>query len=289
MIPLEVIALSPYAREWAAELAQRSARRRVRDHRRRTIELGEPQPNDAAALLTLYRSDDAMSNIHELALFSEERRAVWLEQLLRGGPNIVARTAGRIVGHAALVAHDRGDSHEMVVFVEREYRGAGIGGALVDELLVAARRQGVERIWLTVDRDNHGAASLYFSRGFRIARDGSAENRAAASWGVDVWTLALADAPRRALWKTGSSTTGSVRLRGVAGAFRLVMIPLVCAIVIALASEDPRGRALAIVLAAVAIGFGFAVQGRAIFQGRTGSRIPNDRLLTTGEWMARLH
>jgi ribosomal protein S18 acetylase RimI-like enzyme len=290
MIPLEVIALSPYAREWAAELARRSARRRFRDHLHRDIEIGEWEPGDSPALLALYRSDDARPSIRELSLFSEERRAVWLEQLLSRGPNVVARAAGRIVGHAALVAYDRGDSHELAVFVNPEYRGAGIAGALVDALLDSARRQGVDHIWLTVDQDNHRAASLYFSRGFRIARDDSAERTAAASWGVDVWTLALADITRRTAssWKDVLSAANRGRLRAVANALRLVMIPLVCAVVVAVASEDPRGRALAIVLAVVAVGFGFVVHRRAIIRGRTGGRVPNDRPLTTGEWMARV-
>jgi len=66
-----------------------------------------------------------------------------------------------------------------------------------------------------------------------------------------------------------------------------VMIPLVCALVIAIASEDPRGRTLAIILARASIGFGLAVHGRSLVRGQRDRGIPND-YLTTDEWMARL-
>jgi hypothetical protein len=62
---------------------------------------------------------------------------------------------------------------------------------------------------------------------------------------------------------------------------------LVCALVIAVASEDPRGRTLAIILALASIGFGLAVRGRSLVRGPRDRGIPND-YLTTDEWMARL-
>jgi hypothetical protein len=97
----------------------------------------------------------------------------------------------------------------------------GIGGALVDTLRNVARRQGVP-------------------------------------------TLALADATRNrsASWKQALATLGAasrMRLNAVADALRMVMIPLVCAIVIAIASEDPRGRTLAVTVAFVSVGFGLVV------------------------------
>src|SRR5919198_6486519 len=174
MIPLEVLALSPYAREWAADYARRRAARHFRDRRRRIIELGEWQPSDWSSLLAMYLSFDVTPR--GAGPLNTERRAVWLEQLLSRGPNVVARLSGQIVGHAALVAYDRGDSHELVVLVHKDYRGAGIGGALVDSLLRLARRDRVERVWLTFDPENRAAAALFQRKGFRPAPEGSAED-----------------------------------------------------------------------------------------------------------------
>jgi len=294
MISLEVVALSPYAREWAADLARRRGARHFRDHSGRVIELGEWQPSDWAALVAMYGSSDGARHGTGLPPLSMERRAVWLEQLLSRGPNVVARVSGRIVGHAALVAYDRGDSHELVVLVHSDYRGAGIGGALVDSLLRLARRDSVDRIWLTFDPANRAAAALFQQKGFRPAPDGGPESVAALSWGVHVWTLALSDESRNrsAALKRAISTLASasrIRLRAFVDAVRLVMIPLVCALVIAVASEDPRGRTLALALAVASLGFGVVVHGRAIVLGRPGrDHEPNDSLMSTGEWLAKL-
>ena len=54
------------------------------------------------------------------------------------------------------------------------------------------------------------------------------------------------------------TTSTSVRLAGIAGAIRFAWIPIVCALVVAIASEHAHGRALAaaIALLSLAIGLG---------------------------------
>lgn len=72
--------------------------------------------------------------------------------------------------------------------------------------------------------------------------------------------------------------SGGGRLRAVGSAFRLVMIPVICALVIALVSENPRGVTIALVLAAGFVLFGLAVQYREILFARSLPRrfTPND-------------
>src|SRR5256885_12352466 len=125
MISLEVVALSPYAREWAADLARRRGARRFRDHSGRVIELGEWQPSDWAALVAMYGSSDGARHGTGLPPLSMERRAVWLEPLLSPGPHVVALVSGRLVGHAPLVAYYCGGFVCLVVLVFVVYRGAG--------------------------------------------------------------------------------------------------------------------------------------------------------------------
>jgi ribosomal protein S18 acetylase RimI-like enzyme len=175
MIPFEVIALSPYAREWLTEHARRRRGRRLRDRLRRVIEVGEAQPDDWNGLLSLYSSFGFAQRTQGMPSLGPDRQAAWVDELLKRGPNVVARFAGRIIGHAALVAYDHATSYELVVFVHRDYQGVGIGGAVLDALLRLARRRGVERVWLTVERENRRAAALYRGRGFRPLRDHSAD------------------------------------------------------------------------------------------------------------------
>jgi GNAT superfamily N-acetyltransferase len=145
MIPPEVVALSPYAPAWVARSARRSRRSRqhVRDRRGRVVEIGEWQPEDWDGLLAMYLSLDPAQRTQGLPPLGEERQAVWLDQLLGRGPNVVARADGRVVGHAALVSDDGGGPYELVVFVHHGYQDAGIGGALVGAVRWLARRMSV--------------------------------------------------------------------------------------------------------------------------------------------------
>lgn len=286
MIPFEVIALSPYAREMLAEIASRGAIKRFHDAKARLIEIRAWTPDDWTALTALYDAFFAPGDrVRALPPLNAPQRASWLEELIARGPNLVARAGNRIVGHAALVAYDGGTSHELVLFVHPDYREAGVGAALLDTLLQLAPREGVARMWLTADREF--AATLYEPRGFR--RD---VERVA---GREVWTLDVREIRGRR-WQRAqrvvSKVTGEVgvRLGALAHAVRLVLIPLACAVIIAAVSEDPRGRVLALMLAIASVVFGICLQLRAIvFGSAPRRREPNDVPRTTGEWMARLH
>lgn len=74
----------------------------------------------------------------------------------------------RAVGHACLL--DCGDgTFELSIFVHQDYQLAGIGSRLIRGLLGFGQEQGVKRVWLTVERSNHIAMSLYRSVGFESA------------------------------------------------------------------------------------------------------------------------
>ena len=221
MIPFEVIALSPYAREMLAEIAGRRAMKRFHDGAARLIEIRAWEPGDWSALTALYDAFLAAGDrTRGLPPLNAPQRASWLEELVTRGPNLTAWAGQRIVGHAALVAHDGGASHELVLFVHPDYREAGIGAALRDALRRVAPREG------------HGGR----------------------------W---------QRLHRLVASATGAVgvRLLALIQAVRLAMIPLVCAVVIALVSADPRGRVLALIVAVASVVFGVGLQMRAIVFG----------------------
>jgi diamine N-acetyltransferase len=293
MIPFEVIALSPYARDLFVNTLRPRRGRRFRDREGRVVDIDAWQPDDWSGLVAMYGSFDPAHRAQGLPPLTADQRSVWLDELLSRGPNFVALSAGRVVGHAVLVAYDRSASYELAVFVHRDYQNAGIGGALVDAVLRRARRDGIERIWLTVERDNPAAAALYRRRGFHpIAATG--DNSTIAQFSAEeLWNLDVSEAlrPIRGWWTRttrGKASTGRVRFRAVRDAVRFVMIPLICALVIAAASEDPRGRALAITLVVASLVFGVIVHAREIFLGRPrGNGMPNDLPMNSAEWMAR--
>lgn len=60
------------------------------------------------------------------------------------------------------------------------------------------------------------------------------------------------------------TTSLDVRLAGIAGAIRFAWIPIVCALVVAIASEHAHGRALAAAIALLSLAIGLAVHAREI-------------------------
>jgi len=53
--------------------------------------------------------------------------------------------------------------------VLQAYQGAGIGTALVETLLGHGQAEGIDHVWLTVERWNDPAISLYEKVGFEIS------------------------------------------------------------------------------------------------------------------------
>lgn len=84
---------------------------------------------------------------------------------------IVAESAGRVVGVAGLEVHGT-DGLLRSVAVAADMRGRGLGGALTDEVLKAAARDGITRVYLLTTT----AADFFPRCGFhRIDRDAASE------------------------------------------------------------------------------------------------------------------
>ena len=62
--------------------------------------------------------------------------------------------------------------------------------------------------------------------------------------------------------------TGQVRLRGLRVALHFARLPVVCAGLIALTSEPPRGRVIAAAIALVVSGLGMVIHARQLVLGR---------------------
>jgi ribosomal protein S18 acetylase RimI-like enzyme len=104
----------------------------------------------------------------------EEARAWWhdlLAEVASGrGAVSAAYDDGELVGLAEWRRYDLGPQTQNAdlekVLVARSCRGAGVGAALVSDLLRQARAAGVETVTLQCRGNNHGAIRLYERLGF---------------------------------------------------------------------------------------------------------------------------
>jgi len=73
---------------------------------------------------------------------------------------------GQIVGSALLACDNALDTGEIAVSVASEYKGQGVGWALLDFLGSEAQRRGVRRVIAIEARENHAAIELEREKGF---------------------------------------------------------------------------------------------------------------------------
>jgi len=145
----------------------------VREH------TGDDEDGDPAfeALVEMYLDFDPADRAQGIPPSREVDIRQWLENILAPAcENVVAthEDADDDTGHATLVPDGEG-GHELAIFVLHEYQNAGIGTRLMETLLGLGQREGVERVWLTVERWNDPAIALYRKIGFETSGEGGVE------------------------------------------------------------------------------------------------------------------
>ncbi|MEF8782484.1 MAG: GNAT family N-acetyltransferase [Haloarculaceae archaeon] len=140
--------------------------REFTDAEGRQITVSRADANDFDALCEMYLEFDPADRAQGIPPIDEEKIREWLDVLLGSDCfDVVAWHEDRAVGHALLVPDEDG-AYELAIFVLNEYQGARIGTELLRSLLGWAQAEGVERVWLTVERWNDPAKRLYEKVGF---------------------------------------------------------------------------------------------------------------------------
>lgn len=90
------------------------------------------------------------------------------------GRLFVLRIGGKVAGMAnALITVSTAEGGRVLlledVIVRREHRGGGLGRKLVEHVQAWARGQGMTRVTLLADRDNHPALDFYRRLGFETS------------------------------------------------------------------------------------------------------------------------
>lgn len=125
------------------------------------------------ALVDMYDDFDAGDRAQGIPPVGTEAIRRWLTDL-QAGYDLAAWHGDEAVGHATLVPDDE-DGYELAIFVLHSYQGAGIGTAILHTLLGFAQADGVECVWLTVERWNRPAIHIYEQAGFETTDAASFE------------------------------------------------------------------------------------------------------------------
>lgn len=133
------------------------------------------EPSDAEALVAYLNkiggeSDNLTFGKDEFPINAEQERA-FLEAAKAGNENIIliAEEAGRIIADGSIARGKRRFAHraELGISVLKEAWGRGVGTALMQALIDAAKASGTELINLEVRADNSRAIRLYERFGFK--------------------------------------------------------------------------------------------------------------------------
>lgn len=128
-------------------------------------------PDDAAAICTIYNQgiEDRIATLETLRRTPEERRQ-WMAARAPRHPVVVAVTSGQVVGWGSLNAFNPRPAYDHVVdlsvYVQRGWRGRGVGRVLLQHLLAMAKALGYHKMVLATFPYNEAGVSLYRKMGF---------------------------------------------------------------------------------------------------------------------------
>ena len=128
-------------------------------------------PDDAAAICTIYNQGiaDRIATL-ETELRTPEERRRWMAARAPRHPVVVAVTGGQTVGWGSLNSFNPRPAYDNVVdlsvYVERAWRGRGVGRAVLQHLLPLAKTLGYHKMVLATFPYHEAGVALYRKMGF---------------------------------------------------------------------------------------------------------------------------
>ena len=136
-----------------------------------TLALRPARADDAETICRIYNQgiEDRVATL-ETELRSPEERREWMAARGPRHPVIVAESGGAIVGWGSLNVFNPRPAYRHVadfsVYVERAWRGKGVGHRLLERLIELAREIGYHKMVLATFPTNTGGVRLYERLGF---------------------------------------------------------------------------------------------------------------------------
>lgn len=137
------------------------------------ISIRDAVVEDAAALTVIYNQGivDRVATLETEERTPEERRA-WLDARDPRHPVMVAVADGQVVGFGSLNVFNPRKAYDHVadfsIYVERAWRGKGVGSRLLRAIIQRARHIGYHKLVLSAFPFNESGVALYKKFGFRV-------------------------------------------------------------------------------------------------------------------------
>jgi phosphinothricin acetyltransferase len=135
------------------------------------VSVRDAAAEDAAVICTIYNQgiEDRIATL-ETQLRTPEERRQWMAARGARHPVVVAVSGGQVVGWGSLNSFNPRPAYDHVVdlsvYVERAWRGRGVGRGLLTHLLDRARGLGYHKMVLATFPYNAGGLALYRRMGF---------------------------------------------------------------------------------------------------------------------------
>jgi phosphinothricin acetyltransferase len=135
------------------------------------VSVRRAKPDDAAAICTIYNQgiEDRVATLETEPRTPEERRQ-WMAARAPRHPVVVAVTDGQVVGWGSLNSFNPRPAYDPVVdlsvYVERGWRGRGVGRVLMQDLVTLGKTLGYHKIVLATFPYNEAGVTLYRKMGF---------------------------------------------------------------------------------------------------------------------------
>jgi L-amino acid N-acyltransferase YncA len=136
------------------------------------VTIRDAGPGDAAAICRIYNQgiQDRVATLETEERAPEERR-VWLEARGPRHPVLVVEVDGEVAAWGSLNSFNPRRAYDHVadfsLYVDRAWRGRGVGRRLLDALIARARALGYHKLVLSAFPWNEAGMTVYRRAGFR--------------------------------------------------------------------------------------------------------------------------
>ena len=118
------------------------------------------------SVVKMYDTYQPLGSVQGLPPLDENKRHQWIQDIISNGINFLAVHKNTVVGHTSLFSMPA-NWVEYFIFIHQEFQRQGIGTAMSFYVINWARQKSISTIWLTVERRNFIAISLYRKVGFK--------------------------------------------------------------------------------------------------------------------------